>query len=732
MSLFLTDTGATTVVRSRGAGDVAWSMHVVGHASRPPVASEPLAAKANYFVGSDPARWRTGAPTFGRVTVPDVLPGVSQVFHGDSGALEYDFEVAPGARPESIAVAFDGVDALELDRGTLKVHEGGEVFEQPPPHVYTRGGGEELAVAGCYRLVGARTVAFDIGAYDATKTLVIDPILAYSTYLGGAGDDAAYGIAVDRDGAIYVTGITSSTNFPVTPQSAETTLRGSVAAFVTKLSPDGQSIVYSTYLGGSDGAYGYGIAVDATGAAYVVGATNSSDFPTVTPLQAARGGSLDGFVAKLTPDGGALAYSTYLGGEGEDTAYGVAVDANDAAYVVGRTSGAFPLTKPAQPTFGGGVDAFVVKLSASGSSFEYSTYVGGSADDDGYGVAVDSSGAAYLTGYTQSLDFPVAPAAGALQSLLNGSQNAFVAKLAPSGATFAYSTYLGGSQADQGSAIAVDATGAAYVTGAATSPDFPVKSGFQPALHAKAGTSNAFVTKIDATGTALAYSTFLGGSGPDVGTGIAVDIAGHAYVVGSTGSLDFPVARAVQGANAARQSGGTNAFVTEVTASDADLVYSSYLGGAAGDSAQAVALVPGATPPDAGTGTAYVAGYTVSPDFPAVNALQPAFASVAGDNAFVAAIGPALLAGDAGAKPVDAGRAEDISPPPVGGGDASEPVADAGGTGISTAAGDGCDCSAAGRAASGGDGGADARSFAAAVALALAVGRRRRYGPAPS
>jgi len=733
VSLFLTDDGATMVSspsHARGEHDVSWTMRVVGRAGiSAPVASELAAARSSYFLGNDPARWRTDVPSFGRVTYRDVLPGVNQVFHGEAGALEYDFEVSPGAltKPDAIEIAFEGAESVDVGAaGELRVHAGGAVFVQPSPRVYERSEGQELAVNAAYRVTGRGTIGFDVGAYDESRTLVIDPVLAYATYLGGSGDDYAYGIAVDGAGAMYVAGFTSSPNFP-TASAYDATLTGSDDAFVTKLSANGQELVYSTYLGGSQGAYAYGVAVDSAGAAYVIGSTNSTDFPTVTPFQSTLAGALNAFVTKLSPSGSSIVYSTYLGGSGHDDGAGIALDATGAAYVTGTTEDSdFPLphAATAQRGFGGVSDAFVAKLSPSGS-LTYATYVGGSGADDGTGIAVDGSGAAYVTGSTASLDFPTSPAVGPFQPLLNGAQNAFVTKVSPAGSSFAYSTYLGGAQSDQGNAVAIDATGAAYVTGFATSADFPLSNAYQRTLLAMQGGSSAFVSKLDSAGMTLVYSTFLGGTGSDLAEAVAVDANGVATVTGATSSVDFPTVNALQSDDAAHAATGTNAFITSLSATGQSLVYSTYLGGSGGDSAEAIALGP--------TGAAYVAGFTVSRDFPTKVPLQAGLASAIGDNAFVAVLGAEILA-DAGPKPFDAGAPGDSGGPPVAAaGDASEPTqpsersdsgVDASALEITTVGGGGCDCRSAGGADS--PGAAVASLLAALAGMLVALRRRFR------
>jgi MYXO-CTERM domain-containing protein len=735
LSLFLTEEG-TTLVRDGAAV----TMRLIGQRPCRPVARRRLAGSSSYLIGNDSARWVSGVPAFERVTCEEVREGVDMVLRGAGGALEYDLVVAPGASARTLEVAFDGADRVRVDGdGSLVVEAGGVTFTERPPRALQRIGGEAVSVASGYRVTGATSAAFDLGAYDETRELLIDPVLAYSTYLGGSGSDYAYAVAVDAAGAIYVTGFTSSPDFPTAPSNApyQAALRGVDDVFVTKLVPGGSGfrLAYSTFVGGSLGSYARGLAVDATGAVYVAGSTNSADFPTANALQPSIGGQSDAFVLKLAPDGTALTYSTFLGGSQNDYGYGIAIDASGSAYVVGSTDGSgpttgtdgaigpgFPLVHAVQPSFGGVTDAFLAKLDASGSALTYSTYLGGAMDDEGRGVAVDASGAAYVTGYTSSLDFPTGAegdAATPFQSLNGGDQNAFVTKLVPDGSAFAYSTFLGGSEVDQAHAIAVDGAGAAYVTGLATSPDFPTMSAYQSQIGSVTGGSSAFVTKLAPSGTALSYSTFLGGSGQDSGEAIAVDGAGEAFVAGSTTSANFPVVNAAQAAyGAVGNAGGSNAFVAGLLANGGDAgapLFSTYLGGSIGDLAEGVAV--------SGTGvgaSVYVAGYTASPDFPTVAALQPALRSEGGDNAFVAVLAATAVVADASVHrgALEAGPADAAAP--NGSGDAAEPGPPDAGSGIPLAAGDGCSCRAGARPRDG------LAGLAALVALA-AITVRRRY-----
>jgi len=477
--------------------------------------------------------------------------------------------------------------------------------------------------------LGHHQVGFQVGRYDHSKPLVIDPTLSYSTYLGGGGD-AGVAVAVDGSGKAYVTGVTSSTNFPTKNPLQPKNAGGEdvfVAEFDTTLA-GAASLVYSTYLGGSGDDYGTGIAVDSNGNAYLTGSTHSTNFPTFHAAQASGGGGWDSFVTELNNTGTALVYSTYLGGSGSEqgrtgyhSPYGIALSTdasgNTFAYVAGETTSTdFPTTPGAyQRVFGGGrSDAYVVKLNPAlkgPQSLVYSSYFGGNSEDGAYGIAADTAGNAYLTGDTLSTNLPTTP--GAYQTTAPGGFNAFVTEFNPTGSGLVYSTYLGGSNVDEGRGIAIDGAGNAYVTGYTSSTDFPTQNAAQ---STNAGQTDAFVTQLNATGTGLLYSTYHGGSSLENGIGIAVDNAGNAYVTGYTRSSDFPIKNAFKTTNV---SGNQTDFVTKLNPSLSgpdSLVYSSYLGGSGGENDETAVAV------DKVTGEAYVTGATSSTDFPTKNPFQ--------------------------------------------------------------------------------------------------------------
>jgi hypothetical protein len=582
-------------------------------------ASERGPGKVNYLVGSER---HPNLPTYREVAYRNLWPGVDLVFRGRGGTLEYELHVQPGADPGKIGLAYGGADGLSIGRGgNLLIQTPLGTLRDSRPRSYQRIGGRRVAVDSRYALKkGGSAYGFALGAsYDPRRALVIDPGLNYSTFLGGAGSDEGFGIAIDGAGSAYVTGDSVSSDFPTTAGAFEPAYSGGQDAFVTKLSPDGSSLVYSTFLGGTSSDVGKGIAVDASGNAYVGGVTFSSDFPTTAAaFDVSSNGGYDAFVTELNADGSALSYSTYLGGVGYDEVKSLAIDGTDNAYLTGYTGSAdFPTSAGAlDPALTGLYDAFVTKLNATGSALSYSTYLGGSFFDQGNAIAVDGAGSAYVTGSGTSTDFPTT--AGAFDTSSNGDSDTFVTKLNSAGAALNYSTYLGGSLDDQGFGIAVDGAGSAYLTGytasvgPGTGTTFPTTSGAFDTIYNGGG--DGFVTKLNAAGSALSYSTYLGGTGYDQGNGIVVDGAGLAYVTGYTNSTPggsvtdtpFPT---TAGAFDTTYNGAYDAFLTKVDVAGATLTYSTFLGGAGGDYGYAIAV------DGAGSG-AYVTGSSSSSNFP--------------------------------------------------------------------------------------------------------------------
>jgi hypothetical protein len=569
--------------------DSTLTMQLIGSSpTATPLGLDQLASVSNYLLGADPREWHTSIPNYARVAYQNVYPGINLAYYGNNQQqLEYDFMLAPGASPNAIRMAFQGAAGMSLDaQGNLVLKtSAGDVVEQAP-NVYQTINGVRQAVAGQYVLESNGQVGFGVGAYDRTQPLVIDPIysMVYSTYLGvSAGDGINFqAIAVDNTGNAYVTGETPG-GFP-TQNPEQKKYAGGYDAYVAKLNATGTALVYSTYLGGSSQDFGVGIAVDGSGNAYVVGLTYSSNFPTTSgAYSTSLSASSNMFLAELNSTGTGLLYSSYLGaGNGHE---GIALDSSGNAYVTGGTALAMkinpllsgpaslvysfsvggtgrgtaiavdsagdayvtggPLTSGFPTTPGafqttdpnpGPVTSFVTELNPAGNGLVYSTFLSGAS---AFGIAVNSSGDAYVTGTSESTAFPTM---NAFQSTDN-YPSAFMTEFNATGSGLLYSTFLGGSgldrQNNEGRAIAVDGAGHAYVTGYTTSSSFPTVNAFQSTYG---GAQDAFVTEFDPSqsGTAsVVYSSYLGGSDLDMGTGIAVDSGGNAYVTGTTG-IDFP------------------------------------------------------------------------------------------------------------------------------------------------------------------------------------------------
>jgi hypothetical protein len=602
----------------------------------------------NYFLGNDPRDWRTNVANYGKVRYSSVYPGIDVVYYGNQRQLEYDFVVAPGSDPAAIKLGFSGTPArLDWSSGDLILKSGGLDVHFHKPVAYqmevsslaASSQQQKTFVDSRFVLDAENRATFEVGTYDHSRPLVIDPTLGYSTYLGGSGADYANSIAVDSTDSAYITGYTASANFPVTPGAYQTTCAGGSCAtnfdaFVTKLNSTGTALVYSTYLGGTGKDYGYGIAVDGSGDAFVVGTTFSSNFPTTAGVfQPACGGGAcvagDAFVTELNPTGSGLLYSTYLGGSTTNQGNAIAIDSSDNAYVTGYTkSSNFPVTAGVfQPTCASCksalVDSFVTKLNSSGTALVYSSFLGGNNADVGYAIALDSSENAYVTGYTYSTNFPTT--AGAFQTTINGPTSAFVSKINSTATALSYSTYLNGSGsatsacAACGSAIAVDAEGDAYVAGLTWETNFPTTAGAYQTAFA-GGFHDGFVTKFNPTGTGLIYSTYIGGSGDDGVCAITLDASDNAYLKGNTFSTNFPT---TPGAFQTVFEAGLNsmAFVTILNPAGSALNYSTYLGGTGNEYGGATAMIAidGATPPNI-----FVTGYTNSTNFPvSTGAFQP-------------------------------------------------------------------------------------------------------------
>jgi hypothetical protein len=609
---------------------------------------------SNYFIGNDPSRWHTHISTYKEVQFEHIRPGVNLVYYGNQSQLEYDFVLSPGIKPQSLGVSFEGSDAVIDQQGDLVFPstDGQVTFHRPVAYQRDKSDpAKKHFLTASYVLKGHNRIGFEVPDYDPRAPLVIDPSLSYSTYLGGNGGDTGNAVALDTIGDAFVTGSTSSTNFPTggtvgaqKPTPNQGTYGGDTDAFVTKMRYDGEAIVYSTYLGGNNFDIGNGIALDSSSDAYIVGSTSSANFPaTANVFQPTLGGNTDAFVSKLDPSGSTLLYSSYLGGSDVDYGLAIAVDPGMNIFVTGSTQSTdFPTASPVQAGNSGNGDAFVAEISpglARNEQLIYSTYLGGSSADSGQGIAVDTGDNVYVVGFTFSTNFPIY---NAYQAANAGSVDAFITGLtaATTGVPpkVAFSTYFGGSGDDRAWAVALDSQSNIYVTGSTLTPctpatttppttlcgpatSFPTTPGaFQTFATKQApGYSAVFVSEFNFTGATLLYSTLLSGSLTDSPAGIAVDPAGNAYVTGYTQSSDFPTANAFQASYAGGTCGANpcqNAFVTEVKPLGTSLVYSTYLGGSSGDFGNAIAVWT--NPNNNNDVEAAVVGTTFSSNFPAI------------------------------------------------------------------------------------------------------------------
>lgn len=599
-------------------------MRFAGGLAREIVGVSPLAARANFLVGNDPSHWRRDLQTFSGIEYRGLYPGIDARYLGTGRTLKSEFHVAPGADPALIRMDY-GRDAevqLAAD-GTLIVKTGGVEFREAAPEVYSG----KREIAGRYLLLGEGVVGFELGDYDPAIPLIIDPVITYSTYLGGSGTAAVTAVARDGLGNLYAAGWTDSIDFPIAG-AMQAVNKGGVDAFIVKLDPTGSSLLYATYVGGSGDDRAAGIAVDGGGFAYVVGATASSNFPLQAPGRSTMAGGKEAFALKLSANGSTLVYSTFLGGANYDLGTAVAVDGSGNAYVAGDTYSAdFAAVNAVQSSFGGKVDAFIAKLNSSGVT-TFSTFLGGAMEEHAGGIAVDGSGNVYLAGGTLSTNFPVV---GGTQSANAGGQDAFVSKIKTTATTqLVYSTYLGGSGGsaavpEQANAIAIDTSGNAYVTGVASSTNFPVTVG---SLQSSAGGSrDVFITKLNAAGTARLYSTYLGWTGFDWANAIAVDGSGNAYVAGYTSSVSFANVGGVQSAF----NGLYDGFVSKLNATGNALSFSTLYGGTGSDQINAIAVDT--------TGNMWIGGQTSSLNFPMQAALQST--NIGGNTGWVARLGVA-------------------------------------------------------------------------------------------
>ncbi|MBI4750696.1 MAG: SBBP repeat-containing protein [Acidobacteria bacterium] len=608
-----------------------------------------LSARSNYFIGNNRAQWKPDVPHFESICYQEIYPGIDLVFYGNQRHLEFDFQLSPGSNPQNIKLMFNGAQNLALNsNGDLVITtQSGQLLQQKPI-VYQAINSQRTVVDGNYIILPSGEVGFQLGNYAPEYPLIIDPILSYATYLGGTGYDQCNDIAVDSSGNIVLTGYTTSLQFPF-GNPTQSTHFPTDEVFVTKLNPTGTTLIYSVYLGGTNTNssvtvdQGEAVAIDSTGNIYLTGETNSTDFP-VTPgaIQPNLNGccNSDIFITKLNAAGNQLLYSTYLGGDfGNEQGTDIAVDSAGAIYTVGFTNSLnFPITPGAFQTTGGVaqnggiIDGFAVKLNPTTSSLIYGTYLGGANADKIEKMVLTSTGEILLVGDTNSPNFPTKP--GAYQPIPNGSccnYDAFVAKLNSNGTDLVFSTYLGGATGnDFGTGIGVDPTGNILVGGYTGSTDFPVTSGvIQPTggVNPISGIYDGFVTRLNSSGSALAFSTYLGGNGTDQILDLTVDSIGNAHMAGLTASSNFPLVDPLQPEFGG---GAYDGFVAEIGSTGTTLVHSTYLGGSGNE-------IPWSVCVDTSQ-TTLVGGTTTSVNFPTHTPYQAS--NQGGNDAFLVKISP--------------------------------------------------------------------------------------------
>ncbi|MCB9106861.1 MAG: SBBP repeat-containing protein [Anaerolineales bacterium] len=597
-----------------------------------------LDTHVSYFRGHDPAQWHSDVPVWGGVRYVDIYPNLDLELTGDQGQLvqrwvvksdvaglsasKHDTDatsVSSNSPLSNVRLHVDGAESLALDDANhlhLSTALGDVPLPLPQP---VDANGAALTLPARPEINGLEIVAPFAEGVSSPSDLVgaaaVDDLL-FSSYLGGSDSEDSRGVAVDGAGSVYVTGRTNSADFPTTPGAFDDSANGSFDTYVAKLNSAGTALEYATYLGGAGDEASYDLVVDQAGQAYVSGSTPSADFPVTPGAYQTTIGGTDAFVTKLNATGASLLYSTLFGGSSTDQAYGLAVDEAGAVYLTGFTTSAdLPTTSGAfQPVAGGSNDSFVAKFNTDGSALVYSTYLGGDGLDEAWDIAVDSAGSAYVTGNTESANFPVTP--GAFQT---GFGRLFVTKLNPGGSDLVYSTFLGGNGSDEAWAIAVDEAGQAFVAGDTTSTNFPTTPGaFQPTYHNGGSVTregDAFVVKFNAAGSDLIYGTYLGGTDHDLGFALDIDSQGQAYVTGSTYSSDFPTTPT---SFQPVRSGYPDAYLAKLNAVGSELVYGTFLGGSRSEEGFAVVADD--------LGQAIVSGRTSSPDFPTSdNAFDPTY-----------------------------------------------------------------------------------------------------------
>ncbi|MEA3558977.1 MAG: SBBP repeat-containing protein, partial [Candidatus Thermoplasmatota archaeon] len=598
------ENGITIAVETEDKG-FSYDIDFLGGSSSGPEGMEELDHHTNYFSGSDPDDWHTNVENFENIIYENVWENIDIVYRIVDGRLKYDTLVHPGGNVKDVVFSFQDVSPELIDGALLIRTPIGDIFDDMP---LTYQSDDEITSS--WSMMSDSCIGFEVGQYDPDRELVIDPGLSFSSYAGGSNLDRGRAIVVDSQGYSYIAGYTASNLFPTTTGAYDTSYGGgnNGDAFVMKVNISGDRLIYSTYLGGSGSDYGMSIDVDSSGNAYIGGQTYSNNFPTQNAYDGSYLRNGDAFVTKLSPRGNSLVYSTYLGGYYKDEINGLKVNSAGNAFVTGRSAYVqwqgyrYPTTYNAYDrTPNGDGDIVVTKLATNGMSLVYSTFIGSNDDETGYGIDLDSSGNAYITGETRSSNFPTT--SGAYDRTYGGSGDCFVVKLSSSGGSLSYSTFFGGSSSDTGYSLVLDRSNQAHITGQTDSSSFPTTNNAYDSSYA--GNTDAFISVISSNGATMMNSTFVGGSGTDVGRGIAYGPNGMVYITGHTASSNYPT---TSDAYSTSNSGNNDVFVTKMNMSGGGVIYSTYIGGSNNEEARGIYVDD--------DGLIYVAGETNSNNYP--------------------------------------------------------------------------------------------------------------------
>jgi len=560
----------------------------------------------NYFIGKDKNKWASDVPLYGNLQINEIYPNINVKYYFDGNSIRYDYIVKSGADITKLKMKFNGQESIRVnEKGELVIKTSLGEVTNGKLYSYQSGNDNKIEVACKFKQNQDGSIGFDVKEYDRTKDLIIDPLI-YSTFISGSEDDRIFSMSVDKAGDVYITGFTQSADYPVRWGAYSTTFSSVGVVVVTKLNSYGNMLVYSTFIGGSSGNCAYSIDTDVNGNAFITGQTNSNDYP-ITPgaFQTTCGGNSDAFITKLNASGSALIYSTFIGGSGSDWSNTIKVDTYGNAFLAGMTSSNnYPVTQGSfQTTKGNGTDAFITKLNSVGNGLIYSTFIGGDGFDRCNSIVIDTSGSAYITGQTNSNNYPTTQ--GAYKTTYNGGDyDTFISKLNSTGSALVYSTFIGGSSAEDGNSITIDADGNAYITGQTNSNNYPTTQGAYKTAY-NGGNADTFISKLNSAGSSLVYSTFVGGNDLDVSTAIAIDTYRNAFITGLTASNDYPT---TTGAFQATSNGSCNSFISMFNPTGSALTYSTYIGGSIYDCSTSIVL-------DANR-YVYISGYTESNNYP--------------------------------------------------------------------------------------------------------------------